>query len=618
MSETMKKIFILISAAAGLFAASSCSDRLELSPTAEIASANMWTNPNLARSGIVGLYKPFYRDASKVATGSQLRWENYARNGGFGGYAKYLNAALEFCTDYYSNNYPVQYLSFQAKQASWFFFNYEWKFGFQLVHSCNDAIANLHKAGLDEATYNDYQCQAHFLRAYAYSHLNKRFWGVPIYDKPISVEECTKGQSSAEDVWNFVIADCSYCIENQFFANNKIAEGGAPSKGAAYALRGMAYMWLKDWDNAIADFEKVAECGYSLYNPGSYAALFTEENEHSPEMIFSIQYDAADGYGDNIQQAVGARDTYNGWTEIKPAADFVDYYQNADGSKFNWSDIFPDWNSLTPKQRAVFFCRDGLKSNPRYSAQKATAIGICGQAAFDRYYLDNGNEARIKAAYDNRDPRLKQTVVTPYEPVDCYRSDLNNGEDMIGKQLRWPLYEQGVSGGDFWLDKRTSAYYAYRKFVCFLKDDNLLDSNHSYIDFPLIRFTDVLLLQAEALVEKGGDGLSTAAGLINQVRSRAGMPPVQVGSQDEMREAVRYERRVEFPVEGINYFDEVRWGTWKEMKFQGKDIHGGQSWWGDDTVEYSWYYDDCMWPWAAPYAVTIMNPNIKPTPGYVY
>ena len=48
-------------------------------------------------------------------------------------------------------------------------------------------------------------------------------------------------------------------------------------------------------------------------------------------MIFSLQFSEETGYCDNIQQMTGARDTYDGWTEIKPSADFVDYYKNADG-----------------------------------------------------------------------------------------------------------------------------------------------------------------------------------------------------------------------------------------------------------------------------------------------
>ena len=225
-----------------------------------------------------------------------------------------------------------------------------------------------------------------------------------------------------------------------------------------------------------------------------------------------------------------------------------------------------NWDQLTPRQRAVFFCCDGLKSNAKLASQKTQAIGICGQDIFDRYYLDNGNEARIKAAYDKRDPRLKQTIVTPYEPVDCFTAGLNGNENMIGKQLRWPLYLQGTSGGDFWLDKRTSAYYCYRKYVRFLKGE-LIDRQRCYTDFPLIRYTDVILQWAEALIEL--NEFTPAKNLIDQVRARAHIPGITIGDLDAMREAVRYERRVEFPVEAVNFFDEVRWGTYKETKSPG-------------------------------------------------
>ena len=231
-----------------------------------------------------------------------------------------------------------------------------------------------------------------------------------------------------------------------------------------------------------------------------------------------------------------------------------------------------NWDQLTPRQRAVFFCCDGLKSNAKLASQKTQAIGICGQDIFDRYYLDNGNEARIKAAYDKRDPRLKQTIVTPYEPVDCFTAGLNGNENMIGKQLRWPLYLQGTSGGDFWLDKRTSAYYCYRKYVRFLKGE-LIDRQRCYTDFPLIRYTDVILQWAEALIEL--NEFTPAKNLIDQVRARAHIPGITIGDLDAMREAVRYERRVEFPVEAVNFFDEVRWGTYKETKSPGLRRGGG-------------------------------------------
>lgn len=614
----------------------SCRDYLDTYPVDKIASTNMWTSPDLAAKGINGLYETFHN--TKLDKYTQLRWES------MDGLNKYGIEALGFCTDYYSNTYPVTLLSYQTKYANYLQVWYEWQFCYQIVHSCNDAIANLGKAGLTDDVYENYLCQARFLRAWAYSRLNKLFQGVPLYTEPVTNENCTKTQSSTERIWDQVIEDLTYCIDNPYFPDNTIATTpGRPSKGAAYALRGMAYMWMargnfvengeaalpagpvepefpEYFRNAADDFSKVSACGYSLWT-GEYKDIFRPENEHSPEILFSVQYDAQEGYCDHIQMAMGARDTYNSWTEVKPAADFVDYYQNSDGTPFSWSEWaksqgIDGWDGLTAKERAVFFARNGLNSNKALSSQKTQLINICGQAVFDEYYKDEGNEARIRTAYDNRDPRLKQTVVTPYEPVDCYSPTLNGGENMIGKQLRWPLYQQGTDGGDFWLDKRTSAYYCYRKFVMFLKEDGLIDSRRCFTDFPLIRYTDVQLQWAEALIEL--DDFGGAVSLINDIRSRAHMGPVSAGTKEEMRDAVRYERRVEFAAEALNYFDEVRWGTWKETKFQGNDVHGGQSWWGDNTVEYSWYWDDCLYPWPAPYTESVMNTNLVRRPGWVY
>ena len=628
----MKRIQYAIISATLLTGAVSCADLLDMAPSDQIASGNMWTSPELAVKGMNGLYETFYnRDLS---AGSQLR------ESCLDGLNKYGIEALGFCTDYYSNNFPVYMLYSQNMMANDIQVAYEWKFGYNIVHATNDAIANLYKAGLDEATYQRYICEARFLRAWAYSRLNKFFWGVPLYLEPVTNEECTRTQSSAEDIWQTVIDDLTYCIDNEYMPDNTLTENfGRPSKGAAYALRGMAYMWKaltdndgttpeQDYTSACADFDQVDDCGYDLWDDGtseSYLNFFKAENERDNEMIFAIQFSATDGYSYDIQQAVGPRDTWDSWDEVKPSTDFVDYFQNADGTPFSWSEwaqlqCIEGWDALSPQQRSVFFFRDGLRSNSDYSTIYNQARELCGLAVFDRYYLDEGNEARIKTAYDNRDPRLKMIVVTPYEPKDCYSPGWNNNQVAVGKQLRWPLYERGAdgngSGKDLWLDKRFTALYIYNKYVEWGDPSALIDRRHCHIDFPLIRYTDVLLQWAEAEIELGR--LGEAADKINQVRDRAGVQRIQTGSQEEMREAVRYERRVEFAVEAVNYFDEIRWGTYKESKFQGQDTHGGSSWWGDNTVEYPWYWKENNWPWSVPLAEYQRNPNLIQRSGWIY
>lgn len=607
----MKK-FLNILFIGGVLASTSCVD-LDLAPHNQLAGTTMWTTPDNAKKGMNGLYNEFYcRDLGNPQMGRQKDGMN--RQG---------IEAMGFPTAYYSNSSPVTLLTNSTKRAGDFQLSREWKFGYTIIHACNDALANLHKAGLDEETLEKYICEARFLRAWCYHRLNMLYQGVPVYLEPISNEECTKGQSTADEVWGYVLDDLKYCIESPYFPDNNLSENyGHPSKGAAYALRGMVYMWKKMYNDAEADFAKVADCGYGLFE-GEYSDIFKAANEHSKEMIFTIQFDAETGYSDNIVRIIGCTDSYGGWDEIKPSPDFVDYYLNADGSKFNWANVpgLQNWTKLSAKQREVFFCRDGLNDASMKSFKDAV-ISRVGENNFNTYYLNDGNEARIRKAYEGRDPRLEQTIVTPYEPIDCFAPNYNDNQVMKGKKLRWPYVERGFDNGDLWLNKRNSAFYMYKKYNEFEKGA-ILDRDHCYTDWPLIRYTDVLLQRAEALNEI--DDIDGAIKLVNMVRKRAGMGPLTnggsgfnaVSGKDDMRERIRYERRVEFPVEAINFFDEIRWGTLRDTKFKGSDQNGGKAWWGN-VAEEKWYYVDYMWPWSAPLNEIQRNPNLSKREGWTY
>ena len=606
---TNMKRFLIISSLALL--ACGCSDILDQTPDNQIDASKMWSSEELADKGMAGLYKPFY--ATQLAN-TQLGLSDGLNRQGI--------EAMGFPTDYFANSYPVKLLSLATKQADDFQVKFEWQFCYTIIHSCNDAIANLGKASdMSDEKYQRYLCEARFLRAWSYKRLNMLYQGVPIYLEPIGNADCTRTQSTAEEVWQIILDDLDFCIANASFPNNTLSTNyGRPSKGAAYALRGMTYMWLKEYAKAADDFKKVSDCGYGLWS-GEYVDFFTYENEKDKEMIFPLQYDEASGYCTNTVKWIGARDNYESWTEVKPSADYVDYFENADGSKFVWSEVpgLEDWDKLSDAQREIFFCRDGLES---YTAQKAQVIERVGQDIYNKYYLNTGNEARIKQAYENRDPRLKQIVLTPYEPIDCYVANYNGNNTQRGKQLRWPTISRGTDGGDFWLDKRTSAYYCYKKYNDFVKD-HIISRARCHTDWPLIRYTDVLLQYAEALAMQ--NKIDDAISLVNQVRTRAHMPLLVnggadangVNGQSDMIERIRYERRIEFAVEGINFFDELRWGTYRDSKFQGKDINGGKSWWGQ-IVEYNWYYTDYMWPWTAPLSETQMNSSLTKRAGWAY
>ncbi len=83
-------------------------------------------------------------------------------------------------------------------------------------------------------------------------------------------------------------------------------------------------------------------------------------------------------------------------------------------------------------------------------------------------------------------------------------------------------------------------------------------------DFYVIRYADILLMRAEALIESDPTNPEIYS-LINQVRARVSMPSIESveGSglnQSQLRDILRHERRVELAFEGLRFFDLKRWG----------------------------------------------------------
>src|SRR3546814_1624202 len=101
-----------------------------------------------------------------------------------------------------------------------------------------------------------------------------------------------------------------------------------------------------------------------------------------------------------------------------PSPNLDDLHENRDGSSFNWEDIIPGYSSLTEAEREVFFLRDNITQEEHAAAEL--------RGAKMSLYLPNGNEERIKKAYENRDPRLEANVLTPYS---TFRGAFNRSEE---------------------------------------------------------------------------------------------------------------------------------------------------------------------------------------------
>jgi hypothetical protein len=109
----------------------------------------------------------------------------------------------------------------------------------------------------------------------------------------------------------------------------------------------------------------------------------------------------------------------------------------------------------------------------------------------------------------------------------------------------------------------TSVTYGHTPFIDKFIDQglNLSDFRDWPEDFPLLRFADVLLMDAEVRADLANAPTAEAVAEINRVRARAGLPAVNPGSKAEFDQILHHERRIEFVGEGQYWFDLVRWGN---------------------------------------------------------
>ena len=140
--------------------------------------------------------------------------------------------------------------------------------------------------------------------------------------------------------------------------------------------------------------------------------------------------------------------------------------------------------------------------------------------------------------FEAGDPRRDVTIGKPTD------EEVENNVDLT--YLGSPYYSNKTS------------FYENGEFVA------LDHATRSPMNYRLIRLSDVMLMYAEAALESGKD-VGIAKTMLNEVRGRVGMPqfPGYLGyrdNTDDLRKAIRHERRVELAMEGHRWFDLCRWG----------------------------------------------------------
>jgi starch-binding outer membrane protein, SusD/RagB family len=346
-----------------------------------------------------------------------------------------------------------------------------WNANYRGIGRTNNFLDNIDRVTMTESLKQRFKGEAYFLRALFYSNLVNYYGGVPlILESPNFAKQANLPRNKREEVVSQVLAD----LDNAASALPLSYSGpdiGRATKGAALALKAKVLLYENRWTEAASVAKEVIDLGvYSLFP--NYRRLFMLENQNNSEVIFDVQYKDPEYYTPfdvNLEE----QGTNN------PTLDLVNSYLMIDGLSIHESPLY-----------------------------------------------------RPEQPYENRDPRLHQTIVIP-------------GYMYKGRIVPKSHY-YGTGFGQ-------------KKYTTYEDDVAMSQITRTVINFILLRYADVLLMYAEARNEAAGPDESVRVAL-NQIRDRAGMPDVPTGlSKEQMREVIRHERRIELACEAQYYNDIRRW-----------------------------------------------------------
>lgn len=398
----------------------------------------------------------------------------------------------------------------------------KWSRDYKMILRANTVLAYIDNVKLSETTYKQYKGEATFLRALAYFDLSFFFGSVPMRLKPEGLEEASKAITPKAEIVELVLKDledASEMLPKSYAASEK----GRATKGAALAIKARVLLYNKRYEEAAAYCAKVKALNYYKIMP-EYKTMFLPEGEaDNLETIFDMQFQ----------------------TNALPQ-----------GLSNSWYDRFYLFSGYQVSHDLYeqFYSTNGLSINNTANKLYDPSVRVSDLVSPSNYVKNGGYDNR----FQNRDPRMHFSIVTPYT-IDSY-----------DKTTKAP-------GVFYPTDKKAANLTSFRvrKYVEYT---NYNVPGISGVNPIVIRYADILLMEAEALVEKGGYDEAYVFSLINQVRQRASvmMPKVETVegaglSTQALRDVIRHERRVEFAFEGLRLYDIMRWEIGAESY---KDLKG--------------------------------------------
>lgn len=397
--------------------------------------------------------------------------------------------------------------------------NFKWRNNFYSVSRCNTAIRALAAAGnLDDNSRSSYIAEMKTLRAYFYFDMYRIFKAFPYFDETVTDPSSCRADEYTRDE---IAGFIKQDLRDAYEAMPETQQqAGRFTKYVAAAILARVDLFTHDY----AEAEKYAgyvmdSHHYELYP--NFLDMSNPEFNNTYEAVLAVQFSSANN---------GAQYNFNNCLNCTWS----------DGNLYGNGDDFY------------------LASQNLVNAFRTDAQGLP--------YLDgsfNDEDVDGPDYPGNVDPRLDFTV------------------GRIGMPWRSHMYNEKWCR-NYELYGQYSGKKPYPAPESPFVKVGIVPWGASSLNMLLIRYADVMLMKAEALIEQNKD-LDEARRIINEIRRRAadsvdpnyapidcnpqvanyavGEYPATGWNQDYARRAVRMERRIELAMEGHRWFDLLRWGN---------------------------------------------------------
>ena len=456
--------------------------------------------------------------------------------------------------------------------------NTEWTSQYRGIRQANSFLKNYQNAELDDPAIGEkYAAEVRVIRGLMYLYITE-FWGdMPLVTEPLNIDELMIPRDPKEQVVDFILQDLEDAALDLPAEIPSCENLGRMSKGAALALKARMALYNGRYEIAEEAAKAVMDLGvYELFTSGNpqrnYYDLFTYAgklaNGNNKETIIA-RLSLEDEAMHNLSREIHVPDQVIRWN---PTKSLVDTYLMEDGLPIDQSPLY--------------------------------------------------NVANYEDVFENRDPRMAQTILKPGAAWGGrYDGRAENENPEIFEVPKFRTDGRGAV---------TLTGYYFTKYAELSAVPNYgRDSN----DFHLLRYAEILLTYAEARMELGKLTQQDLDITINLLRDRVGMKHMNLAELAanglDVRQEIRRERRVELALEGQRYFDVKRW---KQGERLGQDVKGTNVNWLPNPEAASNLATDSEgfiislsgrtfdpgrnYLWPVPLPQMERNPDLKQNPGW--